>query len=229
MEGYAMSLIHWPKKERPREKLIASGSNALSDSELIAVLLGTGSRGENAIDAARRVLGEAGGLAGLMRMEADDLLQLNGLGPASVARIKAATELGRRSLTASLERGQILTSPGATSRYLRILLAHEPCEVFWMIMLDNQHRVLRSEALCRGTIDSATIYPREVVKACLKNNSSAVIFAHNHPSGSLEPSISDRNITKKLLNALNGVEIRVLDHFIVSDQGACSMAELGLL
>lgn len=224
-----MSLSHWPEMERPREKLIFSGSKALSDSELIAILVGSGGSGETAIDTARRLLFEAGGLAGIARMDTEDLLQLKGLGPASATRIKAATELGSRMLSASLARGQALTSPGATSRYLRTLLAHESREIFWVIMLDNQHRIIRSEAICRGTIDSATVYPREVVKTCLKYDSSAVIFAHNHPSGSLKPSLADENITKKLLNALKSVEIRVLDHFIVSDQGSCSMAEQGLI
>lgn len=224
-----MSLIHWPKMERPREKLISRGEKTLSDSELVAILIGSGLRGETALDAAHRLLNAADGLAGLLRMETEDLIQFKGIGPASAAKIKTAAELGQRMVSTELLRGQSLTSPQATSRYLRTLLAHETCEIFWVIMLDNQHRIIRSEALCQGTIDSATIYPREVVKACLKHNASAVIFAHNHPSGSTQPSLADKTITKKLLNALKGVEIRVLDHFVVSDQGATSMAEMGLI
>lgn len=222
-----MSINDWPISERPREKLLKSGAAALSDAELLALFIGTGRAGKSAAGLARELLNAFGGIAGIMRAKPSQLQQINGIGPSKAAKIAAICELAQRSILHDIQRGEALTSPTKCQSYLRVLLAHKCTEAFWMLMLDNQHKVLASISLSEGTIDQAAIYPREVINQCLQHNASAVIFAHNHPSGVAEASNADIEITKTLKNALNSVDIRLLDHFIVSARGCASMAERG--
>ncbi|HVY65410.1 MAG TPA: DNA repair protein RadC [Gammaproteobacteria bacterium] len=224
-----MALCDWPSSERPRERLLAAGPQSLSDGELLAILLGTGVRGLSATDLARRALERQGGLAGLLGCGAAELARLQGFGPARAARIAAALELGRRYLAAPGDARPALAAPLDAARYLSARLLDLPHEVFSCLFLDTRHRLIRYEELFRGTIDGATVYPREVVKRALQCNASAVIVGHNHPSGVAEPSEADRSITIKLAKALALVEIRLLDHLVVSRGGHVSLAERGLL
>jgi DNA repair protein RadC len=218
----------WPPSERPRERLIEAGPQALSDSELLAILLGTGVRGQPVAELARRLLREWGGLTALLGGSAAELARTKGLGPARVARLLAALEVGRRYLGAPIEPRSALGAPADAARFLKAKLLDLPHEVFCCLFLDTRHRLIRYEELFRGTIDGATVYPREVVKRALAHNASAVILGHNHPSGVSEPSEADRNITLKLAKALALVEIRLLDHVVVSRGGHVSLAERGL-
>lgn len=224
-----MNLKDWPRSERPRERLLAAGAATLSDGELIAVLLGSGTRGQNAADIARGLLDDRGGLAGLFASAPSELTHARGLGPARVAQLFAALELGRRYLEAPSERGSALQAPVDAARFFKARLLDLPHEVFCCLFLDTRHRLIRYEELFRGTIDGATVYPREVVKRALHHNASAVIVGHNHPSGVSEPSEADRSITLKLAKALALVEIRLLDHLVVSRGGHVSLAERGWL
>jgi DNA repair protein RadC len=224
-----MDLSRWPRSERPRERLLASGPASLSDGELLAVLLGTGVRGENAADLARRLLEDSGGLAALLGVSAQELARTRGIGPARAARLSAALELGRRYLAAPQDPRGTLTTPVDAARFFKARLLDLPHEVFCCLFLDTRHRLIRYEELFRGTIDGATVYPREVVKRALAHNASAVIVGHNHPSGVSEPSEADRSITLKLAKALALVEIRLLDHVVVSRGGHVSLAERGWL
>lgn len=223
-----MSIRHWPEGERPREKLLARGAVALSDAELLAVLLGSGSRGKDAIALGRELLIGAGGLAALLS-QPDTPINVSGIGPAKRARIVAALELARRSLGEELQQRQSLGNPRDSGDYLRARLRHLPYEVFGCLYLDNRHRVLAFEELFRGTVDGASVHPREVVRACLKHNACAVIFAHNHPSGVAEPSAADRAITHELRDALQLVGVRVLDHLVIGSGEPVSMAARGLI
>ena len=223
-----MSIRDWPEGERPREKLLARGSAALSDAELLAVLLGSGSRGKDAIALGRELLASAGSLDALLGRP-EQSLRIVGLGPAKRARIIAALELARRSLAEQLQQKPSLGSPRDSGDYLRAQLRHLPYEVFGCLYLDNRHRVLGFEELFRGTGDGASVHPREVVRACLRHNACAVIFAHNHPSGVAEPSAADRAITHELRDALQLVGVRVLDHLVIGSGEPVSMAARGLL
>ena len=219
----------WLPAERPRERLLEAGPQALSDSELVAILLGTGMRGESATEVARRLLGEWGSLTALLGSTAAELARAKGVGPARGARLVAALEIGRRYLGAPLEPRSALAAPADAARFLKAKLLDLPHEVFCCLFLDTRHRLIRYEELFRGTIDGATVYPREVVKRALVHNASAVILGHNHPSGVSEPSEADRSITLKLAKALALVEIRLLDHVVVSRGGHVSLAERGLV
>ncbi|WP_426270392.1 RadC family protein [Dyella kyungheensis] len=223
-----MSIREWPESERPREKLLARGCAALSEAELIAVLLGSGVPGKDAITLGRELLGSAGGLGSLLA-DPGGSVRLRGIGPAKRARLIAALELARRSLAEELAARPALANPHESGSYLRAQLRHLPYEVFGCLFLDNRHRVLAFEELFRGTIDSASVHPREVVRACLRRNASAVIFAHNHPSGVAEPSASDRAITRDLQDALQLIGVRVLDHLVIGSGEPVSMAMLGLI
>lgn len=223
-----MSIRDWPLGERPREKLLTRGSAALSDAELLAVLLGSGSRGKDALALGRELLAAAGSLGALLG-QPDRRIRASGLGPAKRARINAALELARRSLAEELQQRQSLGSPRDSGDYLRARLRHLPYEVFGCLYLDNRHRVLAFEELFRGTVDGASVHPREVVRACLQHNACAVIFAHNHPSGVAEPSAADRAITHELRDALQLVGVRVLDHLVIGSGEPVSMAARGLL
>jgi len=219
----------WPRSERPRERLLLAGPQALSDSELLAVLLGTGTREQPVAELARALLGQWGSLAALLGSPPAELARVKGLGPARVARLVAALEMGRRYLEAPAEPRCALGAPADAARLLKARLLDLPHEVFCCLFLDTRHRLIRYEELFRGTIDGATVYPREVVKRALQHNASAVILGHNHPSGVSEPSEADRSITLKLAKALALVEVRLLDHVVVSRGGHVSLAERGLV
>ncbi len=221
-----MSIRDWPADERPREKLLQRGAAALSGAELLAVLLGSGVRGQSALDLGRDLLARAGGLNALL---AGDLAGVAGLGPAKRARLIAALELARRALHEDLASRTALANPRDSAAFLKAQLAHRPYEVFACLFLDNRHRVLAFEELFRGTLDGASVHPREVVRASLKYNAAAVIFAHNHPSGVAEPSAADRNITRQLRDSLQLIGVRVLDHLVVGAGEPTSMAARGLL
>lgn len=223
-----MSIRQWPESERPREKLLMRGSAALSDAELLAVLLGSGVRGKDAITLGRELLMRAGGLNALLGRQ-DREIRVAGLGPAKRARLAAALELARRSLAEQLAERPSLGNPRESGDYLSARLRHLPYEVFGCLYLDNRNRVLAFEELFRGTVDGASVHPREVVRACLKHNAAAVIFAHNHPSGVAEPSAADQAITRELGQALRLVGVRVLDHLVIGHAEPVSMAARGLL
>jgi len=222
-----MAISDWPLAERPRERLLAEGAKALSDAELLAVLLRTGLPGKSAVDLARDLLKKYKGIATML--EADDLETVHGLGPAKRAQFAAAIELSRRALHEELEKRNALTSPGAVRDYLRLALGHRDEEVFVCIWLDAQHKVIRIEEAFTGTLTQTSVYPREIVKAALARNAAAVIFAHNHPSGVAQPSQADELLTRNLREALALIEVKVLDHFIVAGNQAISFAERGLL
>ncbi|MGR9115315.1 MAG: RadC family protein [Gammaproteobacteria bacterium] len=224
-----MAIKDWPSDERPREKLLQRGAAALTDAELLAIFLRTGVRGKSAVDMARELLDEFGSLRDLLDASQQRFCQSNGLGAAKYTQLQAVMEMARRHFNEILQRGDALTSPDITRAYLSAQLRGYSYEVFACLYLDNQHRVIKLEELFRGTIDSASVYPREVVKRTLHHNAAAVIFAHNHPSGISEPSQADRHITDKLRQALDLFDIRVLDHFIIGDGPPYSFAEHGLL
>ena len=224
-----MTIRDWPVEERPREKLLARGGGALSDAELLALFIGSGRRGVTAVDLGRELLSGNGGLRQLLALEPSVLAQQPGLGNAKACRLHAALELGRRYLASELQRSETLLHPAACAEYLRARIVAYPYEVFACLFLDNRHRVIAFEELFRGSIDGASVHPREVVRRCLTLNAAAVIFAHNHPSGVAEPSQADREITHELKRALALIEVRVLDHFIVGDGAPVSFAERGLL
>jgi DNA repair protein RadC len=224
-----MKLQDWPVEERPREKLLARGAGALSDAELLAVFLSTGTRGRPVLQLARDLLQAFGGVRGLLEADTATLLATPGLGLARSAQLRAAVALTERCLQAGFERGDPMTDPAATGRFLKSKLRGYAREVFACLYLDNQHRLIRYEELFFGTIDGASVHPREVVKRVLFFNAAAVIFAHNHPSGVAEPSQADQRITDRLKSALLLVDVRVLDHMIVGDQHVVSFAARGLL
>ncbi|MEO9161506.1 MAG: DNA repair protein RadC [Casimicrobiaceae bacterium] len=223
------SIAEWPVSERPRERLFAHGAAALTDAELIAVVLGVGNSRASALDLARELLGRHHGLAGLFGEPLAKLAGANGVGPAKAAKLKAGVELARRLLREEMSYGDVLTSPEAVRDYLRLTLASLPHEAFVVLFLDSQHRLLAADELFRGTLAQTSVYPREVVKAALARNAAAVIFAHNHPSGVAEPSRADELLTQALKQALALVDIRTLDHFVVAGHRVVSFAERGLL
>lgn len=224
-----MSLKDWPAEERPREKLLQQGAHSLTDAELLAIFLRTGVTGKNAVELARDLLQGFNGLRPLLEANLDLFCSHHGLGPAKYVQLQAVLEMGRRHLLARLQTGEALTSPQLAQQYLVTQLRHHDHEVFACLFMDNQHRVLAFEPLFRGTIDSASVYPREVVKRALAHNAAAVIFSHNHPSGVAEPSSADERITEKLKQALALIDVRVLDHFIIGNGETVSLAERGLM
>ena len=224
-----MAIHDWPEAERPREKLLLQGAAALSDAELLAVFLRTGTRGYSAVDLARELLQRFGGLRQLLNADYTGFCETKGLGPAKFSQLQAVLEMSRRHLLADLQRGEALTSPALTRRFLISSLRDQQREQFACLFLDSQHRVLGFETLFYGTIDAAGVYPREVLRRCLEQQAAAVIFAHNHPSGIAEPSQADRRLTERLVEALALVDIRVLDHFVVGDGSPVSFAERGWL
>ncbi|MEP7276770.1 MAG: DNA repair protein RadC [Betaproteobacteria bacterium] len=215
--------------ERPRERLLAHGVAALTDAELLAVMLHTGTRGVTALDVARDLLTRHRSLAEFLNAPADALRRVRGLGPGKVAQLKAGVELVRRALIAEARQGSVLTSPEAVRDYLRLSLSALPHEAFVVLFLDSQHRLLAADELFRGTLAQTSVFPREIVKAALAHNAAAVIFAHNHPSGVAEPSRADELLTQSLKQALSVVDIRTLDHFVVAGSRVVSFAERGLL
>ncbi len=224
-----MSIAHWPVAERPREKLLSLGPRALSDAELLAIFLRVGCVGKSAVDLARELLQEYGGLRQLLEASQAEFCKGLGLGSAKYAQLQAVLEMGRRHLSAALQAGDLLTSPDLVRQYLSAQLRHQPREVFAVLFLDSQNRLITYEELFFGTIDGASVYPREVVRRALAHNCAAVIFSHNHPSGVAEPSQADCRITRRLQAALELIDVRVIDHMVVGDSEVISFAERGLL
>jgi DNA repair protein RadC len=220
-----MTIRHWPEDERPREKLLGKGAGALSDAELLAVFLGSGRRGHTAVDVGRAQLVGAGGRKPLH----DAPPGSPGIGTVAWCRLCAALELGKRYLEAELCSGETLTDPAMSARYLKSKLAAYPYEVFACLFLDNRHRVLAFEEMFRGSIDGASVHPREVVRRCIKHNAAALIVAHNHPSGVAEPSAADRAITQRLRESLELIDVRLLDHFVIGSGTPTSLAQRGWL
>lgn len=224
-----MAITDWPLQERPRERLLALGAGSLANAELLAILLRTGTKGKSAVDVARQLLGRFGSISALLEAAPAGLAETPGLGSAKLAQLQAALELARRALREELSSRDALSSPRAVRDYLRLLLSGREQEVFVVLLLDAQHRVITSEEMFRGTLTQTSVYPREVVKCALKHNCAAVIFAHNHPSGVAEPSHADEILTRSLKAALALVDVQVLDHFIVAGTRTMSFAERGLL
>ncbi len=224
-----MAITDWPASERPREKLLLRGATALSDAELLAIFLRTGVPGINAVDLARGLLDEFGSLRVLLEADLATFSRRKGLGKAKYVQLQAGLELSRRHLMTLLQRGDALTNPDQTRRYLSAQLRDRNQEVFACLFLDNRHRVLAYEELFFGTVDGASVHPRELVRRCIAKNAAAVILAHNHPSGVAEPSRADEQITKRLQEALALVDVRLLDHMVVGDGEVVSFAERGLI
>jgi len=223
------SIRDWPAAERPREKLLSRGPAALSDAELLAIFLRTGVKGKTAVDVARDLLSEFGGLRPLLEADRQGFCKHHGLGEASYAQLQAVLEMARRHLQEQIHRGDTLENPDATREFLASRLRHLPYEVFACLFMDNRHRVIDFEELFRGTIDGASVHPREVVRRALHHNAAAIILAHNHPSGVAEPSRADVQLTRRLVEALALVDVRILDHVVVGDGSGVSFAERGLI
>ena len=225
-----MAIHDWPTDERPRERLLAKGPGALSDAELLALFLGSGTRGQDAVQTARALLGAHGPLRRLLELPAAQLARLPGLGPARSCALVAGLELAQRHLAARLgEREVVGRSPAMAAHYLQHRLRGRPNEVFAALFMDNQHRLLAYEELFQGTINAASIHPREVVRRAMAHNAAAVIVSHNHPSGHAEPSAADHDATHALQQALAVMDIRLLDHLVIGEGPPVSFAERGWL
>ncbi len=231
-----MSMKDLPPDARPREKLLARGAAALSDAELLALLLRTGTAGKGVLQMAQELLdlpsvsaSGSGGVAGLLNATAADLQHVKGLGPAKRAELLAVLELARRALAQRMRERTVMDSPQAVREFWQLHLAARSHEVFAVLFLDAQHRMVAMEEMFRGTLTQTSVYPREVVKRALHHQASAVVLAHNHPSGSVQPSRADEMLTHTLKAALALVDVRVLDHIIVSQGQSLSMAEQGLV
>lgn len=224
-----MAISQWPASEQPRERLLQLGAKQLTDAELIAIFLRTGSVGLSAVDMARAMLSKFGGLHGLLAASVEDFCLQQGAGPIKYVQLQAVRELGIRLQKSALKEHTILDSSKKVATYLQCEIGHYEREVFCLLLLDNQHRLMECVELFYGTINSANVYPREVVKLALVKNAAAVILAHNHPSGVAEPSESDLLLTKALAKALALVDIRVLDHFVVAKEQWVSFADRGIM
>ena len=224
-----MSITDWPLEERPREKLLAQGPAALSDAELLAIFLRTGTPGQTAVDLARSLLGAFGGLRTLLDASQERVCQEHGLGTAKYAQLQAVLEMARRHLHASLQRTDVLKNSPETRSYLTSHLRHRPNEVFACLFLDAQNRVISFDEIAQGTIDGVNVYLREVVRRALRHNAAGVILAHNHPSGDATPSQADKTLTRALSKALALIDVLVLDHIIIGDGQTTSLAEEGEL
>lgn len=224
-----MHIRDWPEQERPREKLLARGAGSLSDAELLAIFLGSGTAGRDAVATARDLLAGHGPLRALLDRDAKAMTRLKGIGNARACALAAALELGQRHLASQLQRGDALTDPAAAGRYFAQRLRGRPREVFAALYLDVRHRALGFEELFQGSIDGAEVHPRVLVERALAQGASAVIVGHNHPSGNPEPSAADRAVTVRLKQALALVDVRLLDHFVIGDGAPVSMAARGLV
>lgn len=224
-----MKIQNWPASERPRERLLTQGAQALSDAELLALFIGQGLPGQNAVELARTWLADADDLVSLLALDPSRFCKLSGAGTARYVLLQAALELGRRVISQPLLRGSALATPGQVKQFLQREFSRASREHFGVLFLDSQHRVLSWEVLFSGTLNAAAVYPREVVQAALLQGAAAVILAHNHPSGVAEPSIADRQITERIQQALALVDIRVLDHLVVGSDISVSFAERGWL
>ena len=223
-----LSVRDWPAEEQPRNKVLNRGADVLSDAELLSVFIRSGCQGQTAVDVARTLLQTFGGLRGLLNADQSEVCAIAGIGPAKFAELKTVMEISRRYLSERLQRGDVLDDPDAVRFYLASKLRDRQAEVFAVVFVDNRYRVIAYEEMFQGTIDGASVYPREVVRAALRNNAAAVILAHNHPSMVAEPSQSDERITRRLRDALALIDVRVLDHFVIGDQ-IVSFCERGLL
>ena len=223
-----MAIKDWPFAERPREKLLHQGAIYLSDAELLAIFIRNGTQDKTAIDIARQMLNDHGDLRKLLNLSIIEFCQYAGVGKVKYAQLQAALEIGRRYLKRKLEKGCVLDSPKTSREYLQLRLRDKPYEVFYAMFLDNKNQILASKELFRGTIDGASVPIREVVKEALYHNAAAMIVAHNHPSGIAEPSLADKNMTIQLKQALDMVGVKLLDHFVIGDGEAVSLAERGL-
>lgn len=224
-----MAISDWPTFERPREKLLSQGVSSLSDAELLAIFLRTGVAGKTAVDLARNLINQYGTLRGIFSASFKDFCLNQGLGPAKYTQLQALLELSRRYFKETMQRGNALTNPSHTKDYLISRLRDQTREIFVCLFLDIRNRVIAYEELFQGTIHSASVYPREVVKRALYHNAAALIVAHNHPSGVAEPSKADQWITQQLVAALRLIEIRLLDHFVIGENEVISFAEMGWL
>jgi DNA repair protein RadC len=224
-----MGINEWPARLRPRERLISEGAQALSDPELLAIFLRAGVKGKNAVELARELITQFGSLHALFGASLPQVSTVRGLGPAKYAQLQAVMELARRSLGEPLQAGASLSSPEAVKQYLRLRLSQKAHESFYVLFLDVKNRLIACEEMFRGTLTHTSVYPREVVKTALAHNAAAVMLAHNHPSGTPEPSESDLLLTRALMQALALVDVRILDHFVVAGLQVHSFAEHGQL
>ncbi|RAJ99118.1 DNA replication and repair protein RadC [Aliidiomarina maris] len=224
-----LSLKQWPLHERPREKFCQLGASALSDAELIAILFGTGCNGQDVLTWSRQILHQSGGLSALLTMNEQQLKGIHGIGPARAIQLQVILELAKRYLATTLARGEGFTRPQLVRDYLAAQLRHQTREVFAVLLLDSQHRLLHYAELFFGTINAAPVYPREIVKVVMQHNAAAVIIAHNHPSGVAEPSIADQRVTERIQDALKVIDVALLDHFVIGAEGTVSFAERGML
>ena len=224
-----MSMAGWPLPERPRERFLAHGAASLSDAELFALFLGTGARGQSAVELGRGLLARFGRVSRVLSASAGELAEVPGLGAAKSAQVAAVMELARRAMCEEMRARDNLASPAAVRGYLRLRMQDLSHECFYCVFLDAQNRVIAAEELFRGTLTQTSVYPREVVKHALRHNAAALILAHNHPSGVAEPSVQDQALTRTLAEALALVDIKVLDHFIVAPGACMSFAERGLI
>ncbi|CUS47614.1 MAG: DNA repair protein RadC [Idiomarinaceae bacterium HL-53] len=224
-----MHIREWPVEEKPREKLAKHGSQVLSDAELLAILFGTGTAGEDVMTWSRGLLQQAGGLGALLALPEPQKRALKGVGTARCMQLQVVLEISRRYLASTLEKGEGFTRPQMVRDYLASQLRHQPREVFAILLLDSQHRLLHYKELFYGTINAAPVYPREIVKIVLEFNAAAIILAHNHPSGIAEPSHADRRVTDRIKDALATIDVSVLDHFVIGAGETVSFAERGFL
>ncbi|UTH72951.1 DNA repair protein RadC [Chromobacterium sp. IIBBL 290-4] len=224
-----MSIADWPESERPREKLLRHGASSLNDSELLAIFLRTGVKGTNAVDLSRQLLQEFGSLSALLGAPLPQFKTRPGLGEAKYAQLMACAELAKRALSEDMRLGDLLTSPAQVKDYLRLSIGRRDVETFVVIFLTAQNRLIEVEEVFHGTLTETRVYPREIVRRALQRNAAAVMVAHNHPSGVCEPSSADRVLTDMLKRALDLVDIRLLDHFVVTGGQTKSFAERGWL
>lgn len=222
-----MAINEWPEDQRPRERLIKHGAAVLSDAELIAVFLRVGVRGQSAVDLGRELISKFGSLTGLFAASIKDFSAIHGMGSAKYAQLHAVLELAKRAISEELQVNATLSSPESVKHYLQLMIGNKSYESFAVLFLDVKNRLIASEELFRGTLSHASVYPREVVIAALRHNAASIILAHNHPSGTCEPSSADLTLTNTLKQALTLVDVRVLDHFIIANPRVYSFAEHG--
>lgn len=223
-----MAIRDWHENDRPREKLLKFGAASLSDAELLAIFLRVGVKGKSAVELAQDLLDEFGSLHDLLNAEQTRFCKAKGLGEAKYVQLRAVLEMAHRHFESGLSKGNALTQPEAVAQWLSLQIGHSDREIFGVLLLDQQHQVISFKPLFFGTINESSVYPREVVKTALEHEAAAVIFAHNHPSGDATPSLADIELTHRLQQALNLIDIRCLDHIIIGDHGRwSSLAQLG--